>query len=195
MALLAASIPATLVFQSVATAWIAILLPPKDSLKPVVLYLGLGALGFPVFPVLRGGVACFFGPDAGFLLAPLLQTPLTSWWLRRDPGLSWRQLIPGLALGYGVFLGFGVAWAQAWGGLSPKMAKALGILVLPRIAFKIWLVGTLARGVASSRPDILPREFREQAPVHAAGDPVAEPARGEGPEQGPEPGVGPIGAP
>lgn len=52
------------------------LLGGKWGSVAVWLYLGLGALGLPVFSGFRGGVACLAGPAAGFLWGFALAGPV-----------------------------------------------------------------------------------------------------------------------
>lgn len=58
-------IPVTL--QTFAVALYGFLFPPALALKTTLVYLACGAVGLPVFGLMRGGIAVLAGPTGGFL--------------------------------------------------------------------------------------------------------------------------------
>ena len=56
----------------------ALLLPVREATASVLLYLGVGAVGLPVFAGAVGGVSVLLGPSGGFLWSFLFLTPVVS---------------------------------------------------------------------------------------------------------------------
>jgi len=64
----------------------ALLLPVREATAAVLLYLGVGAVGLPVFAGAVGGLAVLLGPSGGFLWGYLLLTPAVSLLSHRRSG-------------------------------------------------------------------------------------------------------------
>lgn len=60
--------PVPIVLQNFFVLLVGLLLPLWWAVASVALYLGLGAVGLPVFSAARGGLAHFFGPTGGYLV-------------------------------------------------------------------------------------------------------------------------------
>lgn len=133
-----------LTMQSLAIQIAVLLLPKPYGLLCIMAYLGLGALGFPVFSQGRGGLSHFLGPTggylAGFFLASIplqmLQSQLTqgSWiFCRLTAALSMHTLL---------LLACGHLWMLHVMALPPEKVTAITVgLILPS-CIKIGL-GTL----------------------------------------------------
>jgi biotin transport system substrate-specific component len=63
--------PVPMVLQSMFVLTAGLVLGPKLGLLTVALYLGMGAIGLPVFAGGRAGPAHFLGPTAGYLVGYL----------------------------------------------------------------------------------------------------------------------------
>ncbi|HHX38301.1 MAG TPA: biotin transporter BioY [Clostridiaceae bacterium] len=70
-------VPITL--QTFAIALIAYLMGPYLGGLTLVIYLGLGAIGLPVFAGFKGGFATLIGPTGGYLLGFLPMVALLGW--------------------------------------------------------------------------------------------------------------------
>lgn len=60
--------PVPIVLQNFFVLLAGLLLPLRWAVASVALYLGLGAVGLPVFSAARGGLAHFVGPTGGYLV-------------------------------------------------------------------------------------------------------------------------------
>lgn len=79
-------LPASSISFSLATFVIyltAYLLPPKDALTAVGIYLLLGAVGLPVFSGYLSGVSRFAAPGGGYLIGYLFLAGISSCAVRR----------------------------------------------------------------------------------------------------------------
>lgn len=99
------------------------LLGPRWGALSQVLYLGVGALGAPVFAA-GGGVAYLLGPTAGYLWAAPLAAYATGALVAGGPGLVRTSL--GVLLGIAIIFAGGLAWLSVLSG--PSTALRWGIL-------------------------------------------------------------------
>lgn len=58
-------VPITL--QTIGIYMVGCLLPPKEALRSVMLYVIMGAIGFPVFAGYSGGLGVVLGPTGGYI--------------------------------------------------------------------------------------------------------------------------------
>jgi len=101
-------IPVTL--QTLVVLWLACILGAARGALAVLLYLGLGALGLPVFAEGNGGWIHLFGPTGGFLWAFVLVAGLVGWAAQHRWGQrGWRVPVLWL-LGHGLILVLGGLW-------------------------------------------------------------------------------------
>lgn len=75
--------PVAITLQTLFLFMLALLLPPKKALSSVLLYLFLGAIGFPVFTS-GGGLAGILGPTGGFLIAMVPASLVGSYLARKN---------------------------------------------------------------------------------------------------------------
>lgn len=90
----------------------------------VLLYLGEGAIGLPVFAG-GGGIAYFAGPTAGFLLAFLPAAAVLGWLAERGWGRSFGSTIAAMLIGTAIIFAGGLAWLGAVIGYEKAVAVGL----------------------------------------------------------------------
>ncbi len=111
-----------------------ILLPPQESLAAVAVYLGLGALGLPVFSGFSGGFGVLLGPLGGYLWSYLAVAPMTGVSVGKCGMLRWLLF---------VFLLLPLFICYLFGSLQYafvaeiEVTAALYICVLPFLPFDI----------------------------------------------------------
>jgi biotin transport system substrate-specific component len=72
--------PVPLTLQPLVIVLAGLVLGPIDAAMAMVLYLGLGAAGLPVFqPIGAPGIARLFGPTGGYLLAYPVAAAVAGW--------------------------------------------------------------------------------------------------------------------
>lgn len=101
----------------------------------VMLYLGAGAAGLPVFagtPERGLGLAYMFGPTGGFLLGFLAAAPLLGWLAERGFDKGFARTLFAMTLGHVLIFAFGAAWLVATLG-STAVLTALTPLVVATI--------------------------------------------------------------
>lgn len=133
------------------------LLGGRKGTFSVLVYLLLGAVGFPVFAGFSGGLGILLGATGGYILG-FLAAALLYWGVTRLLGSrTWVQAL-GMVLGLAVCYAFGTAWfmvvyARTTGPIG--LATALGWCVIPflipdflKIALALGLTKTLGKYTA-----------------------------------------------
>ena len=64
--------PVPFTLQIFAMVFAILVLPPKEAVASIAIYLFMGAVGLPVFSSMRGGIGVIAGPTGGFLWGYLL---------------------------------------------------------------------------------------------------------------------------
>jgi biotin transport system substrate-specific component len=113
--------PVPLTMQNFAVLLVGLLLGSRRGFAALTLYLLAGAAGLPVFnPAGPGGIAQWFGPTGGFLLAYPLVAFLAGYVFERGARSFARALSSAVAGEIVLFAG-GLAWLYA---LTHSLAKA-----------------------------------------------------------------------
>lgn len=126
--------PVPIVVQNLFVVLAGLLLGPWWGSAAVLLFLGLGAIGFPVFSGGRGGIAIFAGPTGGYLIG-YLAAALAAGLVGRKRRL-WRSAL-GSALGFILILALGTLRLKLLKNVDWPKALAAGLLpFLPGDAIK-----------------------------------------------------------
>ena len=102
-----------------------LLLGPTWGTLSSIIYLGIGALGFPVFSGGRGGLAHFAGPTAGYLAGYILGSGLAGIFSRNRK--TWAILL-GAIIGFASILSLGAVGLKLFSAISWQRAFVLGVL-------------------------------------------------------------------
>ncbi len=152
--------PVPIVVQNLFVVLAGLLLGPWWGSAAVLLFLGLGAIGFPVFSGGRGGIAILAGPTGGYLFG-YLAAALVAGFIGRGRTL-WRAAL-GSALGFILILGLGSLRLKLLKNVDWPKALAAGLLpFLPGDAIKAILAALVGArlgpfvdslgGIKASRP-------------------------------------------
>lgn len=98
----------------------------------LVLYLLVGACGFPVFAGPVGGLKPLFGATAGFLFGFVVAAFVTGWLAERGWDRSVGWLFVAMGIGHFIILSMGWAWLAFGVGLG--IGKALIVGITPFLA-------------------------------------------------------------
>lgn len=151
--------PVPITGQTLTVLLLAALLGKKRGLAAILLYLGEGALGMPVFAGGQGGLGVLIGPTGGYLLGFAAATFLVGslidrGWDRR----IWTSTLA-MLLGNLVIYICGLAWLSTL--VAPDQVLALGLYpFLVGDALKI----TLAAGVLAASGSRKPPTRTERSP-------------------------------
>ena len=120
----------------------ALLLGPVWGAASTLLYIAIGALGFPVFSGGRGGIAHLIGPTGGYLVGYIAGAALSGL-LSRRKGAFFTVLAS--VIGFVSILVVGGVGLKLQSGLPWSKAMAIGILpFLPGDAIKAILAVIIA---------------------------------------------------
>ncbi len=115
-------VPITL--QLLAILLVGFVLRPSPAVSAVMLYLGCGVAGLPVFAPQSAGLA---GPTGGYLVGFLVGVWVVSG-TRGGRGAGVGRLLGAGALGVGSVFAFGVGWRVLWHGGNVGFAVATGFV-------------------------------------------------------------------
>ena len=109
----------------------------KSGTISFIIYLMLGAVGFPVFSSFRGGFQVLAGPTGGYLIGFIFLALIMGFALDHFD----RKLVPtiiGMIIGMAVCYAFGTVWLAKLLSLSFKEGLMMGVIpYLPGDAAKI----------------------------------------------------------
>ncbi|MBV1906503.1 MAG: biotin transporter BioY [Pseudomonadales bacterium] len=126
-------IPITL--QSLLILLTGIILGPKFGALVIFAYLGLGAIGLPVFSGGSSGIEKLWGPSAGFLLSFPFAAGLAG--KLGAINKTWKSNLAALGGGHILILSLGFAWLGYHSGYN-KLAQNI-IPLIPGLLTKITL--------------------------------------------------------
>ncbi len=136
--------PAMVTGLTVAVNLVAFILPPKQALIVMIIYVLLGAVGVPVFVGGTAGLGKIFGPTGGFIIGFVVAAFVMS--LLRGNSCNYKKmLLLGIAVGMPIIYVGGCISMYAVAGMS--VWKTLIIAVFPFIigdVLKVILAAFLA---------------------------------------------------
>ena len=124
------------------------ILGPRSGTAAVAAYVGMGALGLPVFALGTAGAAILLGPTGGYLLAFPVAAGVTGLLARRG-GIGWALLAAAAGL---VVIHVG-GWAQLT-LVTGDPATAFRLGTVPFLVGDVLKVGLAAVGIAGLAPSL-----------------------------------------
>jgi biotin transport system substrate-specific component len=117
--------PVPITLQTLGVMLLGALLGSKRGALAVLMYLGEGALGFPVFAGGSGGLAILAGPRGGYLFGFVISAFIIGFLLEKGWKKSHRLTLAALAIGTAVTFGLGALWLSFFVG--GKNALVMGV--------------------------------------------------------------------
>ena len=149
--------------QSLAVVLAALCLGPKLGTLSLLLYVGAGAIGAPVFSEGRAGLAVVLGQTGGYIAGFILCQPVIAAIIRRDDGTirGWGAMALAVIAGHAVIFAIGVPVLYFVRNSDPDTASTWGevlwngmVVFLPGMVIKaaiaVWL-GRIAAPWAARR--------------------------------------------
>ncbi len=145
--------PVPVTLQTFAVLLIALVLSPADAAGALLLYLGEGAAGLPVFsPQTPLGFLHLLGPTGGYLLSYPFAAALTSWLRRRFAASGFGPSLFSAAIGSAIILLSGAVWLGALTHASASAVLTLSVLpFLPGDILKVVAAAGAATGLRRFR--------------------------------------------
>ncbi|MGL4729272.1 MAG: biotin transporter BioY [Bosea sp. (in: a-proteobacteria)] len=137
--------PVPMTMQSFAVIALGAALGPRAGVAAVMLYLGYGMMGLPVFantPPAIPGPAYLLGPTGGFLVGFIPAAALAGWAAAR--GASMLRLAAGMVATHVVILGLGFVWLGLFAAL-PSGATGIGIELAFAKGVSPFLLGSVVK--------------------------------------------------
>lgn len=129
------SLPVNLVpitMQTFAVAVTAAMLGWRRGMLSFLTYLVIGAIGFPVFSGMRGGIGVLAGPTGGYLIGFFAMVFLIGW-TADHISKKWYILLAAMIAGDAVLYLFGTVWFLVQMGGERTLGAALTACVYPFI--------------------------------------------------------------
>ncbi len=143
--------PVPIVLQNMFVLMAALVLGPRWGLAAILIYLFMGACGFPVFSGGTGGIGRLFGPTGGYLLGYIPAVAVTAVLAET---LGHRPLTDALAMAAGsvIVYGAGVPWLKFATGMPWDKALALGLIPfiigdIIKIVAGTWAAGAMRKAM------------------------------------------------
>ena len=142
--------PVPLTLANFGVLLVGLALGSKRGFAAAALYLAWGAMGLPVFsPSGVGGIAQFFGPTGGYLLAYPVVAFVAGWVAERGV-ISFSRNVVGSVLAEFVLFGSGLTWLAVITG-NWRQAAAFGLApFLFAEIMKVMLASAVARRIQST---------------------------------------------
>lgn len=147
-------IPAPITAQTLGVMLAGAILGSRRGALAVLVFLALVAIGLPLLPGGRGGLAVFAGPTAGFLFgwpigAFVVGALMERFWDRVDFILATFFSIVG---GVFVIYAFGIGWLIAVVGVAPLAALTGSLAFIPGDLIKAVVCASVAMTVKRAYP-------------------------------------------
>lgn len=131
------------------------LLEKKYAAAAQIIYILLGAFGFPVFAGFKGGLGIIFGPTGGYIVAYPVMAFLIAFIIERSERKGFLTYLLGMAAALFVCYAMGTAWLAYVLGMNIKGALLAGVipfipLDLVKVATSAALATALKRAVIKS---------------------------------------------
>ena len=134
--------PVPVTLQTVAVMLLGLTYSPAVAVKAVLAYLGLGALGVPVFASFSSGAWILTGKTAGYLWGFAVAAGLMAYLKDRFELQSvWRHDLLLCLIGTLVIFVIGVSWLSLLIGPQAAITYGLVPFILPGLAKALLLVG------------------------------------------------------
>lgn len=136
--------PVPMTLQTLFVLLAGVVLGPVAGAASQLLYLGVGAVGVPVFAGGGAGLAWVFGPTGGYLIAFPVAAALTGWIAGRDGALF--RTAAGIVAGSAAIFILGAAWLSVVGAVAPGQVFASAVApFLPGAVLKAAIALAAAR--------------------------------------------------
>lgn len=148
-------------FQTFGVLLAGAVLGARRGFLAVLLYLAVGAAGFPVFAGGSAGLAPFAGPTAGYLISFPVAAAVTGYLVQRLPRRRLATSVPlillaGLAGSFTVTHPLGILGLMWRADLDAQAALLTDLVFWPGDVVKNLLMAIVATAVHRAFPDLLP---------------------------------------
>ena len=126
--------PVPLTMQTFAIGLIATIIPWRQSVATMFVYVIIGGIGLPVFAYFTGGVAKLFGPTGGYLFSFIIMAFIIGFYLSKTGDSKWHAISANL-IGMLINLIIGTVWLKYYLKINWDEAFISGFL--PFIVFGI----------------------------------------------------------
>lgn len=125
--------PVPITMQTVAVLLIGLFYKQNTAVKTILSYLGMGAIGFPVFANFSGSFAHFLTPTAGFLFGFLACVAAMAAFREKIGRDTFVTQLIACTLGSVIVFAFGVSWLALFVGMTKAFYLGFVPFIIPGI--------------------------------------------------------------
>lgn len=141
--------PVPITMQTVAVLLIGLFYKQNTAVKTVLSYLGMGAVGFPVFANFSGSFAHFLTPSAGFLFGFLACVAVMAAFREKIGRETFVTQLIACTLGSVIIFGCGISWLALFVGMPKAFYVGFVPFIIPGIVKGI-MVAFASKHIKSS---------------------------------------------
>lgn len=123
--------PVPITMQTVAVLLIGLFYPTKTAIKTMLSYIGLGALGFPVFANFAGGLHVFLEPTAGYIWGFLACVAAMCLFREKVAKENYVLQLANCVMGSAVIYACGISWLALFVGAEKAIQLGLLPFIIP----------------------------------------------------------------
>jgi biotin transport system substrate-specific component len=123
--------PVPITLQTVAVMLIGLTYSPRRAVESHLIWIGLGAIGFPVFSGFAGGISVLVGPTAGYLVGFIAAAFLMTTLKEKLALKGWLFDLLLCLIGTVTVFIFGVLWLSQLIGFSNALMHGVVPFILP----------------------------------------------------------------
>lgn len=123
--------PVPITLQTVAVMLIGLTYSPRRAVEAHLIWLGLGAMGFPAFAGFAGGMNVLAGPTAGYLIGFVVSAFLVATLKEKLSLKRWLSDFLLCLMGTVIVFTFGILWLSQLIGFSNAMMHGVVPFILP----------------------------------------------------------------
>lgn len=123
--------PVPITLQTVAVMLIGLTYTPRRAVESHLIWLGLGAAGFPVFSGFAGGFLHLMGPTAGYMAGFVMAVFLMATFREKFSLNSWISDVLLCLMGTLIIFSAGVAWLSQLMGIEQAFIHGVLPFIIP----------------------------------------------------------------
>ncbi|MBA3814678.1 MAG: biotin transporter BioY [Alphaproteobacteria bacterium] len=125
--------PVPITLQTVAVMLIGLTYTPRRAVESHLMWIGLGAVGLPVFSGFAGGLPHLAGPTAGYMGGFVIAAFLMATFKKKLPLKNWFSDFLLCVMGTAIVITCGVLWLSQLIGFSSAVTHGIVPFILPGV--------------------------------------------------------------
>ncbi len=134
--------PVPITLQTVSAMLIGLTFSKRAALTSALSYLGLGAIGLPMFANYMSGIGVIFGTSGGYLVGFLIGAYVMAV-LKEYFSSSWVGMLTNCFVGSAITFALGITWLSTFVGFEKAITLGFVPFIIPGLLKAVVLTGCL----------------------------------------------------